>query len=144
MTLMRWDPYRSLLGFKRNMDRIFSDYDDDAPTQTSTWSPAVDIFETKDNLVLRAELPGVDKKDVKINVENNILSISGERKFSDEIKRDDYHRVERTYGSFFRSFTLPTRVDNEKIEAGYRDGVLEISLPKKEESKPRQIEIKVK
>lgn len=143
MTIVRWDPFRSMLDMKREMSRIFGDYEDDAPTHTSTWRPAVDIFETKDNLVLRAEVPGVEKEDVKIHVENGILTISGERKFANEINKDNYHRIERAYGTFYRSFTLPTKVDENRIEARYTNGVLEVTMPKKEEAKPRQISISV-
>lgn len=144
MTLMRWDPFRSMVNVRRELDRYFNEYEDDAPTHTSAWRPTVDIFETKDNLVMRAEIPGVEKKDVKINVENDLLTVSGEKKFSDEINKDNYHRIERCYGSFFRSFTLPTRVDRDRIEARYDNGVLEVIMPKKEEAKPKQIDIRVK
>ena len=144
MTLMRWDPFRNLMGVKRDLDRMFSDFDDDGETTASLWRPAVDIFETKDNLVLRAELPGMNKDDVHISVENNVLTLKGERKIDKEIKRENYHRVERTYGTFCRSFTLPTSVAKNKIEATFRDGVLEVIMPHAEEAKPKQIEIKVK
>jgi HSP20 family protein len=142
MTLMRWDPFRSMLTVKRDLDRMFGEYDDDEAT-TSLWHPAVDIFETKDNLVLRAELPGMKKDEVHISVENNVLTLKGERKFDKEIKRENYHRVERVYGNFCRSFTLPTSIDRSKIEASFQDGVLEVTMPRAEEAKPKQIEIKV-
>jgi HSP20 family protein len=142
--MTRWNPFRDLYGMRKEMDKIFTRYEDDAPTQTGAWCPAVDIYETEEKLVLTAELPGIEKENVKINLENSILTIAGERKFSDDVKNDSYHRVERSYGSFYRSFTLPSRIDNEKIEAKFKDGVLEIVLPKKEEAKPRQIEVKVK
>jgi HSP20 family protein len=144
MTLMRWDPFRNLMGMKRDLDRFFGDYDDESPTTASLWRPAVDIFETKDNLVMRAELPGMSRDDVKISVENNVLTLRGERKFSDEIKRENYHRVERAYGSFCRSFTLPAEVDRTGIEARFENGVLEVTMPRREEAKPKQIDIKVK
>jgi len=144
MTLMRWDPFRSLMGVKRDLDRIFGEYDDETATATSLWRPAVDIFETKDNLVLRAELPGMSRDDVKISVENNVLTLKGERRFDEEVKRENYHRVERAYGSFCRSFTLPAEIDKRKIEARFQNGVLEVTMPRSEEAKPKQIEIKVK
>jgi HSP20 family protein len=103
----------------------------------------VDIYEKDGNIILKAEIPGVDAKDVDIRVEDNVLTLKGERKFDNEVNRDKYHRVERTYGAFSRSFTLPTVVDVEKIKAEARDGVLRVILPKKEEAKPKQISISV-
>lgn len=144
MAIVRWDPFRDLFGIKRDLDRYFSRWEDEDETRPAVWRPAVDVHEAGDNLVFRAELPGMNKEDVQINVENNVLSIKGERKFNDEVKRESYHRVERAYGSFCRSFTLPTSVDSKKIEAHMKDGVLEVVVPKSEEAKPKQIEIKVK
>jgi HSP20 family protein len=108
-----------------------------------TWAPAVDIYEKDGSIVLKAELPGVDPKDVDVRVENNVLTLRGERKFDSEVKREEYHRVERAYGSFTRSFTLPNVVDTEHIKAEYKDGVLRVNLPQKEEAKPKQISIAV-
>ena len=144
MAIVRWDPFRNMMSIKKQMDRALREWDDEAPTNTSAWRPAVDIVENENELVLDVELPGIDKKDIKIGVENRVLSVSGERAFSDEVKEENCHRIERSYGSFYRSFTLPTSVDSEKIEAGYDNGVLKIRLPKREEVKPRQIEVKVK
>jgi HSP20 family protein len=143
MAIVRWDPFRDLFGIKRDLDRFLGRWDEDEEASVGLWRPSVDIFETKDNMILRAELPGMNKEDVKINVENNVLTLRGERKFDNEVKRENYHRIERAYGSFCRSFTLPANVDKGKIEATYKDGVLEVILPKVEESKPKQIEIKV-
>jgi HSP20 family protein len=143
MSIIRWDPYRSLLGMKQEFDKIFSNWDDEAPTHTSHWRPAVDIVEDEDTLRLNVEVPGMAKEDIKINVENGILSISGERKFDKDVKEENCHRIERSYGGFYRSFSLPTKVDTEKIEAHYENGILKISMTKKEEAKPRQIEVKV-
>jgi len=106
-----------------------------------TWAPAVDIYEHEGNIVLKAELPGVDPKDVDVRVENATLTLRGERKVDQEIKRDHYHRVERSYGGFSRSFTLPSVVDTDKIKADYDNGVLRVVLPKREEAKPKQITI---
>jgi HSP20 family protein len=103
----------------------------------------VDIFEHEGNLVLKAELPGVDPKDVDVRVENNVLTLRGERKWTTDVQRESYHRVERSYGGFTRSFTLPSVVDTEKIEATYKDGMLKLVLPKKAEAKPKQISINV-
>jgi HSP20 family protein len=107
------------------------------------WAPAVDIYEHDGNLVLKAELPGIDPKDVDVRVENNVLTLQGERKFESEVKREQYHRVERAYGTFSRSFTLPNVVDNDKIKAEFKDGLLRVVLPKREEAKPKQISIAV-
>jgi HSP20 family protein len=103
----------------------------------------VDIYEQDGNIVLKAELPGVDPKDVDVRVENNVLTLRGERKLDNEVKRENYHRVERSYGAFSRSFTLPNVIDTEKIKAEYKDGVLRMTLPTREEAKPKQISISV-
>jgi HSP20 family protein len=112
-----------------------------SPTSTSAWAPNVDIFESDDALVVKAELPGIDPKDVELNVENNVLTISGERKLEFEDKKENYHRVERAYGSFSRSFSLPRLIDETQIAADYKDGVLTVRVPKHEKAKPRQIKI---
>jgi HSP20 family protein len=149
MAIVRWEPFRDLF-----QDRLVSRVFDEAlraPRAASeeewalggSWAPAVDIYEQDGNLVLKAELAGVDPKDVDVRVENNVLTLHGERKLDGEVKKDDYRRVERSYGSFSRSFSLPTVVDTEKIKAEYKDGVLRLVLPKKEEAKPKQIEISV-
>jgi len=150
MTLVRWEPFQNLASIQNRMNRIFEDAfqgprsgAEDDWALGGNWAPAVDIFEQDGNIVLKAELPGVDAKDVDIRVENNILSLRGERKFSSDVKRESYHRVERAYGSFSRSFTLPSVVDTEKIKADYKDGVLQVTLPQKEEAKPKQISISV-
>jgi HSP20 family protein len=108
-----------------------------------SWAPAVDIYEQDGNIVMKAELPGVDPKSVDIRLENNTLTLQGERKLDKEVKQDSYHRVERSYGAFSRSFTLPSVVDQGSIKAEYKDGVLKLTLPKREEAKPRQIQINV-
>ena len=142
MTLVRWDPFREL-NQNRQLDRFFDRWPSwaDTPTSTSAWAPNVDIFEAEDELVVKAELPGVDPKDVELNVENNVLTISGERRLEFEDKKENYHRVERAYGSFTRSFSLPQLIDENKIEAEYKDGVLTVHVPKHEKAKPRQIKI---
>ena len=150
MTLVRWEPFNNLAAIQNRMNRIFDDAfsgpragSEDDWALGGNWAPAVDIFEQDGNIVLKAELPGVDAKDVDIRVENNVLSLRGERKFSSEVKRESYHRVERAYGSFSRSFTLPSVVDTDKIKADYKDGILQVTLPQKEEAKPKQISISV-
>ena len=103
----------------------------------------MDIFENDGNLVLKAELPGIDPKDVDVHVENNVLTLRGERKFESEVKREQYHRVERAYGTFSRSFTLPNVVDTDNIKAEFKDGVLRVTLPQREEAKPKQIQVQI-
>ena len=146
MAMVRWEPVRDLLTLSERMNRMlegsYRGTDEDWALGGS-WAPAVDIYEKDGNIVLKAELPGVDPKDVDVRVENNLLTLRGERKFDTEVKRDNYHRVERSYGSFSRSFTLPNVVDTQNIKAEYRDGVLHLTLPKREEAKPRQIQINV-
>lgn len=138
------DEFTSL---QREMNRLFADafrgWADDAAT-VAAWTPAVDIHETKDHYEVNVELPGVRKDDVKITLESNVLTISGEKKEERDEKNADYRRVERAYGSFYRSFTLPSTVKSDKIEAAYKDGVLNVVIPKAEEAKPKQIEVKVK
>ena len=118
--------------------------DDKGLFGTSAWTPAVDVAEHDDEYQVKIELPGVSKDDVKITMQDNVLTVRGEKKQEKESKSSNYHRVERAYGSFQRSFTLPTSVKHDRIEASYKDGILTIALPKAEESKPKQIEVKVK
>ena len=148
MAMVRWEPVRDLLTLQERMNRMFDNSyragaQDEDWALGGSWAPAVDIYEKDGNIVLKAELPGVDPKDVDVRVENNLLTLRGERKFDNEVKRDSYHRVERAYGAFSRSFTLPNVVDTGNIKAEYKDGVLHMTLPKREEAKPRQIQINV-
>ena len=149
MAIVRFEPFRDLVTIQDRMNRLFNEAfrgtrtgDEDLGLGGS-WAPAVDILEQNGNIVLKAELPGIDPKDVDVRVENNILTLRGERKFDEEVQKDSYHRVERSYGNFTRSFTLPNVVDTEKIKAEFKDGVLRMTLPKKEEAKPKQISISV-
>jgi HSP20 family protein len=150
MAIVRWEPFRDLVGLQERMNRVFDESfrginrrSGEEDWVGGSWAPAVDIYEQNGNIVLKAELPGVDPKDVDVRVENNILTLSGERKLENEVKRENYHRVERAYGSFTRSFTLPNVVDTEKIKAEYKDGLLRMTLPKKDEARPKQISINV-
>lgn len=150
MAIVRWEPFRDLLAIQDRMNRIFDEsfrgmnrQGEDDWALGGAWAPLVDIYEREGNIELKAELPGVDSKDVDVRVENNVLTLRGERRIDKEVKRESYHRVERAYGSFSRSFTLPSMVDTERIKAEFKDGVLHLTLPKKEEAKPRQISIKV-
>ena len=142
MTLVRWDPFREV-NATRQLDNLFGRWPSwtERPTSTSAWTPNVDIFENENELIVKAELPGVDPKDVELNVEKNVLRISGERTLEFEEQKENYHRVERAHGSFSRSFSLPQLVDDSKIEAEYKDGVLTVHVPKHEKAKPRQIKI---
>ena len=145
MAVVRWDPFRDLGMLQDRMNRLFDDagrgWRSDEPAATTSWSPSVDIFETEGEIVVKAELPGMDRKDITLHLENNVLTLRGERKFEKETKEENYHRIERSYGNFSRSFSIPATVDEEKIRADYKDGVLKIVLPKKEQAKPKQIKI---
>ena len=146
MAITRFEPFRELAAVQARLNRIFNEpYEsgDDAMTQAN-WVPPVDVFESPQHeLVLKAELPGVKKEDIDLKVENNTLTIRGERKRETETKEDGFHRVERTFGSFARSFTLPQTVSADGIKADYKDGVLTVVLPAREEAKPRQVQIAV-
>ena len=145
-----WTPFRALRDIEGEMDRLFGLTRWPLSERGTTgllegaWSPSVDVYQTEDKIVVKADVPGLEKKDFDIAVVNNHLTIKGERKHENEVKDEDYHRIERVYGTFERSFGLPATVDTEKIEAKYKDGVLEVTLPKKEEAKPKQIAVKVK
>jgi HSP20 family protein len=123
MALIKWDPFR------------------DMETMRETWSPSVDIFETDSEIVIKAELPGMDAKDIDIKLENNVLMLKGERRFEKETKNENYHRVERAYGNFSRAFSLPAFVDEGKVRAEYKAGLLKVILPKKEQAKSKEIKI---
>jgi len=145
MALSRWDPLREFSIMQDRMNRMFEDagrgWRGDEPSSTTAWSPAVDIYETDTDITVNAELPGVERKDIGLNLEKNILTLKGERRFEKETKQENYHRIERAYGGFSRSFSIPAIVDEEKIRAEYKDGILKISLPKKEQVQPKQIQI---
>ncbi|HWP84783.1 MAG TPA: Hsp20/alpha crystallin family protein [Terriglobia bacterium] len=147
-TLIRWEPTRELATLRERMDRLFNEalgrtWGGEEGLSTGIWNPAVDVFETPDSIILKADLPDVNKNDVDVSIENNVLTIKGERKLEREMKEHNYYRMERSYGNFSRSFTLPPTVDSEKAEAEFANGVLTLTLPKREESKPRQIKVKV-
>jgi HSP20 family protein len=144
-SITRWDPFRNLSSLQDQVNRLFetsckANADSSALT---TWAPAVDIYETENELVIKADLPDVVEKDVDVRVENTMLTIRGERKFEESVKEDNYLRIERAYGSFSRSFSLPNTVNTDAIQATYKDGVLKVVLPKRAESKPKQVKINV-
>ena len=143
MAIARWEPFRDLLASQKEFDRLFSPLFGETERSTRTWAPAVDIYETENALVVKADVPGIDPKDVDIRVENGMLYLKGEPKFEKEVKEENYHRVERSYGAFSRSFSLPNSVDAEKVSADYKDGQLTLTLPKREEAKPKTIKISV-
>ena len=151
MALIRWDPFRDLLGLQERMNKLFDEsYRGVARTGSEddwalggTWAPVVDIYEQGSDIVLKAELPGVDPKNVDVRLENNTLTLRGERTFDNEVQRESYHRIERSYGAFSRSFTLPSVVDQTHIKAEFRDGLLRVTMPKREEAKPKQIAINI-
>jgi len=149
MAIARWDPFRELAVMQDRLNRIFGDaygrrLDDDVMTR-GDWIPPVDIFENdKHEIVIRAEMPGLKRDDIELRVENNTLTLRGERKRENEVKDEQYHRVERAYGAFSRSFSLPSTVDAGNVSAEYKDGVLTVTLPTREEAKPRQIPVAIK
>ena len=144
-TLTRWEPFRGAATLQEQINRMFNDAVERTGEESNltTWAPAVDIFETEHELVVKADLPEVDSKDLDIRVENNILTIRGERKFEKKVNEDNYLRIERAYGSFSRSFSLANTVNSEAIKADYQNGVLTLSIPKREEAKPKQIKVNV-
>ena len=148
MTLTKWEPLRDLLTLQDRMNRLFDDSmrgirPEENALSSGIWSPPVDIYETEGDVILKAELPEVNQKDIDIQVENNTLTLKGERRFEKETKKENFHRIERAYGTFTRSFTLPNAIDQEKIHADYKDGVLKITMPKREETKAKQIKVAV-
>ena len=144
MNVIRWDPYRDLSSFADRFNRALGTVagrERDEELNLGTWIPPVDISEDKDRITLTAELPGFTEDQVEVQMEGGVLTIRGERKFEDEQEGRNFHRLERSYGTFVRSFTLPNNVDRENIHASFRNGLLEIDLPKREEARPRQIKI---
>ena len=144
-TLSRFEPFRGSSSLQDQINRLFNDVFERPGDESNltSWAPAVDIFETEHELIVKADLPDIDPKDLDIRVENNILSIRGERKFESKVSEDKYLRVERAYGSFSRSFSLANTVNSEAIKADYQNGVLTLTVPKREEAKPKQIKVNV-
>lgn len=144
-SINRWEPTRGPMSLRDQINRAFADMLERTGEESNltTWAPAVDIFETEHELIVKADLPDVDPKDLDIHVENNILTIRGERKFEKSVKEENYLRIERAYGSFTRSFSLASTVNSDAIKAGYNNGVLTLSIPKREEAKPKQIKVNV-
>ena len=144
MAITRWDPFREVVTMQNRLNSLFRDMNDgDSPLTTAAFVPAVDIYEDDKKVMLKLEVPGIDEKDLDVSVENNTLTVKGERKFEAEEKEENFHRIERRYGSFFRAFTLPSTVDTEHVQAKYNAGVLKLELLKKPEAQPKQIKINV-
>src|ERR1022692_728594 len=145
--LTRWEPFREFSTLQNRINRVlresYSEGGRDESVATSSFAPAVDVYEDEQNVTLKIEVPGIDEKDIDVQLENNTLTVHGERKIEQEEKEENYRRVERQYGSFTRTFTLPTTVDAEKVAATYDKGVLKITLLKKSEAKPKQIKVTV-
>ena len=145
MAITRFDPFRDVLALQNRMNALFQDYSrnsgDNETLTTAGFVPPVDIYEDEHKVVLKLEIPGIALEDIDIRVENNTLTVRGERKFEKEEKEENFHRVERRYGSFFRAFTLPPTVNTENVKAEYENGVLRLSLEKRAEAKPKQIKV---
>ena len=142
MAITRWDPFRDVVALQSRMNSLFREFNEnDSPLTTASFVPAVDIYEDSKKVVLKLEVPGMEEKDLDIRVENNTLTVKGERKFEKDEKEENFHRIERRYGSFYRSFTLPSTVDTENVQASYNAGILKLELNKKPEAQPKQIRV---
>lgn len=146
-SVVSWNPFADMADLRREMDQVFGEFFGRTPFQMAAteaiWSPLVDVHETKNGYQLQVELPGVKQEDIQVSIEGETLTLKGERKHEAEVKEDEYHRVERSYGRFERTIVLPSVVDAGQVKATYRDGVLAIELPKKEEAKPKEIKVEV-
>ena len=144
MAITRWDPFREVAALQNRVNSLFRDFNEgESSLTTISFIPAVDIYEEEKKIILKLEVPGVPEKDLDVTVENNTLTVKGERKFEKEEKEENFHRIERRYGSFSRAFTLPTTVETENIDAKYENGVLKLELKKKSEAQPKQIKVNI-
>src|SRR6202008_2580977 len=144
MAITRWDPFREVAALQNRVNSLFRAFNEGESSLTTTnFIPAVDIYEDEKRIVLKLEVPGIPEKDLDVTVENNTLVVKGERKFEKEEKEENFHRIERRYGSFSRAFTLPTTVETENVQASYEAGVLKLELNKKPEAQPKQIKVNV-
>jgi HSP20 family protein len=145
MAITRWDPFRDVVTLQNRLNSLFRDFNEggDSALTTASFVPAVDIYEDPQKVVLKLEVPGIEEKDLDVRVENHTLTVKGERKFEKEEKEENFHRIERRYGSFYRAFTLPSTVDTENVQASYNAGVLKLELKKKAEAQPKQIKVNV-
>ena len=146
MNLVKWTPWREMATMRNRVGRLFEDpffltgWFDDGLALTD-WNPVADIYDNEDTIVIKAELPGIDKKDISIDLKDGVLTLEGERSYDNEVKEENYHRKERAYGKFHRSFRLPENVDVDNIKADYKDGILKIDIPKPEEVKPKTVTV---
>ncbi len=145
MAISRWDPFRDVLALQNRMNSIFQEFNrgDGDVMSTAAFVPPVDVYEDEHKVVLKLEVPGMKESDLDIQLENNVLTVKGERKFEKEEKEENFHRIERRYGSFYRSFTIPNTVNPDSVKANYDAGVLKIELEKRAEAKPKQIKVQV-
>jgi len=144
MAITRWDPFREVVTLQNRMNSLFRNMnEEEAPLAAANFVPAVDIYEDAEKLVLKLEVPGIQEKDLDVRIEGNTLTVKGERKLEAEEKEENFHRIERSYGSFYRAFTLPSTVETENVQASYAAGVLKLELKKKAEAQPKQIKIQV-
>jgi HSP20 family protein len=145
MAITRWDPFRDVLSLQNRLNSLFQEYnrgEGDALT-TAAFVPPVDVYEDEHQIVLKLEVPGMKESDLDVQLENNVLTVKGERKFETEEKEENFHRIERRYGSFYRSFTIPSTVNPDSVKASYEAGVLKVELEKRAEAKPKQIKVEV-
>jgi HSP20 family protein len=144
MAITRWDPFREVVVMQNRLNSLFRDLNGDNDLlAAASFVPAVDIYEDAQKVVLKLEVPGIEEKDLDVRVENHTLTVKGERKFEAEEKEQNFHCIERRYGSFYRAFTLPSTVDTENVKAGYTAGVLKLELSKKPEAQPKQIKVNI-
>jgi len=144
MVINRWDPFREVASLQNRVNSLFREMNErDSPLAAASFVPAVDIYEDNKKVVLKLEIPGIEENDLDIRVENNTLTVKGERKFEKDEKEENFHRIERRYGSFYRAFTLPSTVDTEHVNANYNAGILKLELSKKPEAQPKQIKVNV-
>jgi len=144
MAITRWDPFREVVALQNRVNSLFRDFNEgNDPLTTASFVPAVDIYEDAQKVTLKLEVPGMEEKDLDVRVENHTLTVKGERKFEKDEKEENFHRIERRYGSFYRAFTLPSTVDTENVGASYKAGVLKLELKKKPEAQPKQIKVNV-
>ena len=144
MAINRWDPFREVAALQNRVNSLFREMNEgDSPLTTASFVPAVDIYEDAKKVVLKLEVPGMEEKDLDVRVENNTLTVKGERKFEKDEKEENFHRIERRYGSFYRAFTLPSTVDASNVQASYNAGVLKLELSKRPEAQPKQIKVNI-
>ena len=145
MNLVRWNPWRDMSTLQHRINHLFNEpffnSGENDELRMGNWYPAVDMFDDDDKIVIKAELPGMDKKDISVDIENRMLTLSGERNYDNEVKEENYYRRERATGKFKRAFNLPAEVDEDQIKADFKDGVLKVEIPKPEEQKPKQITV---